>query len=60
MSRIQNECLVVMANNMIRELSQNIRESSSFTIMADEYTGYTANKEEFNTCVRWVVDLLEP
>ena len=41
---IQNECLQIMALQIIRKVSQNIRDSACFTIMADECTD-TSNKE---------------
>ena len=50
---IQNEILEVMALTIIREVSQNIRESGCYTIMADECTDIS-NKEQFTICFRWV------
>ena len=55
---IQNECLQIMANKIIREVSRNIRESNCFTITADECSDI-ANKEQFTICIRWVDDDLQ-
>ena len=52
---IQNECLRIMAHNIIREVGCNISKSGCFTIMADECTD-VANKEQFTICIRWVGD----
>ena len=37
----------------MRDLSKKIRNSSCYTIMADECTD-TSNKEQFTICMRWV------
>ena len=50
---IQNECLKLMALNILRTVGKNIRESACYSIMADECTD-VANKEQFTICVRWV------
>ena len=56
---IQNECLQIMALQILREVSKKIRSSACFTIMADECTDI-ANKEQFTICIRWVgEDLLD-
>ncbi len=50
---IQNECLQIMALTIVRQLSQDIRSSQCYTIMADECTDIS-NQEQFTICVRWV------
>ncbi len=55
---IQNECLQIMALQILREVSQNIRGSACFTIMADECTDIS-NKEQFTICIRWVGEDLQ-
>ncbi len=55
---IQNGCLQIMALQVLRRLSQNIRESAGYSIMADEYTD-VANNEQFTICIRWVDEKLE-
>ena len=56
---IQNECLKIMALQILREVSQSILGSACFTIMADECTD-VANNEQFTICIRWVgEDLLD-
>ncbi len=55
---IQNECLQIMALQVLRRLSQNIRESACYSIMADECTD-VANNEQFTICIRWVDEKLE-
>ena len=52
---IQNECIQIMALQIIRQVSRNIRDSACFTIMADECTG----KEQFTVCMRWVGEDLQ-
>ena len=54
---VQNECLQIMAHQVMRDLSKAIRSSLYFTIMADECTDIS-NKEQFTICVRWVDDSL--
>ncbi len=55
---IQNECLQIMALQILREVGQNIRDSHCYSIMADECTD-VANKEQFTICIRWVDDDLQ-
>ena len=55
---IQNECLQIMALRIIRQVSQNIRDSACYTIMADECTD-KSNKEQFTICMRWVGEDLQ-
>ena len=55
---IQNECLQIMALQIIRQVSHNIQNSMCFSIMADECTD-VANKEQFTLVMRWVGKDLE-
>ena len=56
---IQNECLKLMALNILRMVGKNICDSSvCFSITADECTDI-ANKEQFTICLRWVGKDLE-
>lgn len=48
----------MMALTIIRQLSQNIRTSQCYTIMADECTDIS-NHEQFTICVSWVSDDFE-
>ena len=50
---IQNECLQIMALQILRQVTKNISGSACFTIMADECSD-VANKEQFTICIRWV------
>ena len=50
---IQNEILGAIALCMLRKISQNIQNSTFFTIMADE-TADISNKEQLVVCIRWV------
>ncbi len=50
---IQNECLQIMALQILREVSQSVRDSGCYSIMADECTD-TANKEHFTIVIRGV------
>lgn len=52
---IQNECLQIMALNILRDISKEIATNRMFTIMADECTD-SSNKEQFTICIRWVDD----
>jgi len=54
----QNECLQIIALQVLRRVSQDIRESACYSIMADESTDI-ANKEQFTMCIRWVDEKLE-
>ena len=51
--QIQNECLQIMALNIVREISKNIRNGACYTLMADECTDIS-NQEQFTICMRWV------
>ena len=44
-----------MALNILRKISANVRNSSYFTIMADEAAD-ASNKKQFAICSRWVDD----
>ena len=50
---IQNECLGIMALEIVRQKSQSIGNSRCYSIMVDECTD-VANKEQFAICTRWV------
>ena len=50
---VQNECLQIMANHILREISKDIGDSSCFSIMADECTD-CSNKEQFTINIRWI------
>ena len=47
-----------MALQILREVIQNVRDSSCYSIMADECTD-TANKEQFTIVIRWVSNDLQ-
>ena len=55
---IQNECLQIMALQILREVSLSVRDSRCYSIMADVCTD-TANKEQFTIVVRWVSEDLQ-
>ena len=55
---IQNECLQIMALQILREVSQSVRDSGCYSIMADECTDI-ANKEQFTIIIRWVGEDLQ-
>ena len=52
---IQNECLQLMALNVLRQINHSIFNNGFFTIMADECTD-VANREQFTICIRWIDD----
>ncbi|XP_062523370.1 zinc finger MYM-type protein 1-like [Corticium candelabrum] len=54
---IQNECLLLMALHILRQVSNSSCRNGFYTIMADECTD-VANKEQFTICIRWVDDSL--
>ena len=54
---IQNEILSLMAHEIVRDLSDEIRETF-FATICDEYTD-VSNKEQLTICLRWVDDYLE-
>ncbi|CAG2218220.1 unnamed protein product [Mytilus edulis] len=55
---IQNELLKIMAQMIVREISDNIRKSLYFGLMADETTD-VANKEQLVVCLRWIDQALD-
>ena len=54
---IQNEIITIMANYVIHDLVSEIR-GGFFSIICDEYTDIS-NKEQLNSCIRWVDEQLE-
>ena len=54
---IQNEMLEIMALRILREIAQNVQNSTIYTIMADE-SADVSNKEQLVFCIRWVDDEL--
>ena len=50
---IQNECMQIMALNIIRDIANKICEGLCFSVMADKCTDIS-NKEQFTICFRWV------
>ena len=54
---IQNEMLILMAHQIIRDLSDEAR-STFFATIRDEYTD-ASNKGQLTICLRWVDDYLE-
>ena len=55
---IQRELLGLMAQQLLREKSKEIRENDFFAIMADEYTDIS-NLEQLSICLKTVSDDLE-
>ncbi len=55
---IQNECMKIMAHEIMRKLAGIIRECKCYTIMADECTDIS-NTEQFTICIRCVTKNLE-
>ena len=51
--QIQDSILETMANTIIREISDNIRQAKYFSLMADEVTN-VFNREQVVVCIRWV------
>ena len=52
---IQNELLMLMAHNIFRDLTDEMRDSFYATI-CDEYTDIS-NKEQLTLCLRWVYEI---
>ena len=50
---IVNECISLLGNTLLRELLCSIRETSIFSIMADE-TRDISNQEQLSICIRWI------
>jgi len=57
--QIQDSILETMANTIIREISDNIRQAKYFSLMADEVTN-VFNREQVVVCIRWVDGELQP
>ena len=55
---IQNECLQIMALQILREVSQSVRDSGCYSIMADECTDIES-KEQFIIVISWVSEDLQ-
>ena len=49
---IVNECILLLGNTLLRQLLCSIRETSIFSIMADE-TRDISNQEQLSVCIRW-------
>jgi len=49
---VQNECLKIMAQHVLCEISKDIASSSCFSVMADECTD-CSNKEQLTVNIRW-------
>ena len=54
---IQNEILLLMAHEILRELSSDIQDSF-FATICDEYTDIS-NKEQLTLCLRWIDESFE-
>ena len=50
---IVNECISLLGNTLLRELLCSIRETSIFSIMADE-TRDISNQEKLSICIHWI------
>ena len=50
---IQNEIIKIMGVTLLRSIAHNIRQSTFFTVMADEATD-SSNKEQVTLTIRWV------
>ena len=50
---IQNEMINIMAQQIVRDLSNQIRTSKFFAILADETTD-SSNREQLVICLRWL------
>ena len=50
---IVNECISLLGNTLLRELLCSIRETSIFSIMADE-TSDISTQEQLSICIRWI------
>ena len=55
---IQNECMQIMAHEIMRKIAGIIRKCKCYTIMADECTD-VSSKEQFTICIRCVTKNLE-
>ena len=54
---IQNEMLMVMSLNVLREVARNLQNTLFYTVMVDEATD-CSNKEQVVLVLRWVDDTL--
>ena len=52
---IQNELLMVIAHQILRDLTDEMRDSF-YTTICDEYTDIS-NKEQLTLCLRWVDEI---
>ena len=50
---IVNECILLLGNTLLMQLLCSIRETSIFSIMADE-TRDISNQEQLSVCIRWI------
>ena len=50
---IQNEILKIIANSILRDATNSVRNNKYFTVMIDE-TSDISNKEQCVTEIRWV------
>lgn len=55
---IQNELLKIMSQILVRGISEDIRNSLYYALMADETTD-VSNREQLVICIRWIDELLE-
>ena len=55
---IQNEILRIMANSILRDIANSVRNNKHFTVMIDE-TSDISNKEQCVIVIRWVDDSLD-
>ncbi|CAC5373377.1 unnamed protein product [Mytilus coruscus] len=55
---IQNELLKIMSQILVRGISEDIRNSLYFALMADETTD-VSNMEQLVVCIRWIDEQLE-
>ena len=55
---IQNECLKIMALQILKKVCKNIQDSGCYSIMADECTDIS-NQEQFTICIRSVGEDLQ-
>jgi Domain of unknown function (DUF4371)/hAT family C-terminal dimerisation region len=51
----QNECLQIMAFQILRKISSHIQSHRFYALMADEVTD-SSNKEQLVICLRWIDD----
>ena len=51
--KVQNECLQLMALQILRDVSSKIAASSYSSILANECT-HCSNKEQFTVNIRWI------